>query len=310
TPHLQVNGKEVAAKRGPDGYAAIHREWGSADRLQLRFKLEPRVVIGSHQNEGRLAILYGPLVLAADEALLDGRTALSELGVPSRDLAAFHLVPEPAPAKLKSWPAERVFRINGIPRSSSGPSGAAAQPIRLVPFAEAGATGSAYKVWLPYEALPPGRNLLRDGVEIRSRKPNAGSIIDDNPETIAVTFNRKRAPQDWFGVELEEPVTVRKVVFVHGKTFHDGGWFDATAGKPQVEIQTALKGPWKSVAELKDYPPATDTDSAGLKGGERFSCELPSPMLVFGLRVLGKPAGGDNPRQAFASCGELQAFGP
>jgi DUF1680 family protein len=309
-PHLQVNGKEIAVQRGADGYEAIHREWGSADRLQLRFKLEPRVVFGSHQNEGRLAILYGPLVLAADEALLDGKTALSELGVPSRDLAALHLAAEPAPTKLKSWPAERVFRINAVTRSSSGPSGAAARPVRLVSFADAGATGSAYKVWLPYQAPPPGRNLLRDGVEIRSRKPNAGSIIDDNPETIAVTFNRKRAPQDWFGVELEEPATVRKVVFVHGKTFHDGGWFDATAGKPQIEIQTTLKGPWKSVAELKDYPPATDTDSAGLKGGESFACELPSPIQVFGLRVLGKPAGGDNPRQAFASCGELQAFGP
>jgi hypothetical protein len=31
-------------------------------------------------------------------------------------------------------------------------------------------------------------------------------------------------------------------------------------------------------------------------------------MKVFAIRILGKPACGDNARQAFASCGELQAF--
>ena len=32
-----------------------------------------------------------------------------------------------------------------------------------------------------------------DGVEIRSRKPSAGSILDDNLQTIASTFGAKRA---------------------------------------------------------------------------------------------------------------------
>ena len=76
-----------------------------------------------------------------------------------------------------------------------------------MPFADAGASGSNYKIWLPFKDPAPGRNLLADGVEIRSRKPNAGSISDGNVETIAATFNGKRAPQDWFGVELEEAVT-------------------------------------------------------------------------------------------------------
>jgi hypothetical protein len=31
-------------------------------------------------------------------------------------------------------------------------------------------------------------------------------------------------------------------------------------------------------------------------------------MRALAVRVVGKPAGGDNPNQAFSSCGELEAF--
>ena len=55
-------------------------------------------------------------------------------------------------------------------------------------------------------------------------------------------------------------------------------------------------------------PLTTATDPAGLKGGERFTCQLAKPVKVFAIRVIGKPACGDNPQQAFSSCAELQAF--
>jgi len=312
SPELRVNDRVVKAEPDPDGYVALRQEWKRGDQLRLRFKLEPRLVIGDHRNEGRLAVMYGPLVLAADEALLGTNACpLSDLGVPSSQLAALHFTPEPAPEKLKFWPGAEVFRINGVVCNGSGPCkpGAKAK-LGLVPFADAGATGTDYKIWLPYEPPPPDRNLLSDGVEIRSRKPNAGSIIDGDFQTIATTFNARRAPQDWFGVELAEPVTVGQIVFAHGKTFHDGGWFDATGGKPRVQIQATLKGPWLPLCDLADYPATTATDPAGLKGGERFACALPKPVAIFGLRVIGKPACGDSPRQAFSSCAELQAFAP
>jgi DUF1680 family protein len=309
-PKVEVNGQETEAKLGLDGYAALRREWKSGDKIQLRFKLEPREVVGTHQNEGRIAIEYGPLVLAADESLLDPKDSdLNAIGFPGRDLAALHVTPEPAPAKFKTWADARVFRVNAISRDPAEPASKARRvQIRLVPFADAGETGSAYRIWLPYEPLPADRNLLQDGVEIRSRKPNAGSIIDGNLQTIALTFNQKRAPQDWFGVELEVPATIARVVFVHGKTFHDGGWFDASAKKPQIQIQKEARGTWETVGELREYPATSSTDPAGLKGGERFSCQLPKPLRVFGVRVLGQPASGDNSKQAFSSCGELQAF--
>ena len=56
---------------------------------------------------------------------------------------------EPAPDALKTWPGAQVFRINATNRKTS-----AAAPIGLVPFADAGATGTACEVWLPLAAKP------------------------------------------------------------------------------------------------------------------------------------------------------------
>jgi len=67
---VQVNGKKVAGKMGRDGYLALEREWKEFDHIQLDFPLEPRVQVGDHKNEGKIAVWYGPLVLAADDALL------------------------------------------------------------------------------------------------------------------------------------------------------------------------------------------------------------------------------------------------
>ena len=111
-------------------------------------------------------------------------------------------------------------------------------------------------------------------------------------------------------MELDEPVTVGRIVFAHGKSFHDGGWFDASGGKPLVQIQSTLKGAWVPLCKLADYPATTATDPAGLKDGESFTCQLPKPVTVFGLRVTGKPACGDEPTRAFSTCAELQAFAP
>src|SRR5262249_43124522 len=158
--------------------------------------------------EGRLAVCYGPLVLAADAALVgDDAPSLSAVGVSGAKLDALDIAPQSAPEKLKTWPGAKVFRINAVVRQPSGE--AKPTQIRLVPFADAGAGGTPYKIWLPYAQPPPDRNLLIDGLEIRSRKPNMGSIIDGDLKTIATTFNNKRAPEDWFGVELEEPITIQ-----------------------------------------------------------------------------------------------------
>jgi hypothetical protein len=247
-------------------------------------------------------------VLAAEaDHLGDQLSSTRAVALPGADLAALAVTPEPAPDKFKTWPGARVFRVNAIPRqaSKSGQTGASL-PIRLVPFADAGNSGSEYRVWIPIGQTEA--NLLLNEKESRSRPGNvSGSITDGDPDTFVVTFDGGSAAEDWFAVTLAAPAEVKRVVFVHGKTFHDGGWFDASAGQPQVQVQTTQGGKWETVGVLKDYPATTATSAAGLTGGERFTCRWPKAAKVFGVRVVGKPASGDNRRQAFASCGELLA---
>jgi hypothetical protein len=171
-------------------------------------------------------------------------------------------------------------------------------------FADAGSFDESYKIWLPLS-----RNVLVDGTESRSRKGDGtGSIIDENETSFAKTSDGTWPKEDWFAVALKEAKTISRVVFMHGKTLNVGGWFDASAGKPRIQIQTQVGGPWEDAGELKDYPATTGDKAATLKEGESFQCQLAAPVKVFGVRVTGKPSFGGNPNQAFSTCAELQAF--
>jgi hypothetical protein len=252
------------------------------------------------------------LVLAADAALLGAEGArLAAVSAAGTNLDKLGVTPEPAPEVVRSWAGARVFRINAMARKPAGnlPAGGPFQ-VRLIPFADAGGTGSSYKVWLPLGLASTNGNVLLDGNEGRSRMGNIGdSIIDGDLQSFVVTLSEKLPTEDWFAVTLDEPAAITRVVFAHGRTFHNGGWFNTSAGKPRVQVKTTMEGQWETVGELQDYPATTALDPAGLKGGECFTCRLASPMNVVVVRVVGKPATGDNPRVAFSSCAELQAFG-
>ena len=298
-------------KRETGGYWTVTREWDKGDRIELRFKLEPRVVVGDHRNQGKVAVLYGPLVLAADQALLGATNAsLSAVAAAGTNLAALNVKPEPAPKELESWPSAQVFRINAVARRAFGSRQAGAPlQVRLIPFADAGANSTPYEVWLPLGLASSSGNVLLDGYETHSRMGNlGGSMIDEDFQTFVVSLRDGPGVEDWFAVTLDEPVTARRIVFAHGRTFHDGGWFDASAGKPRIQVKAAADAPWETIVALSNYPATTATNPTGLKGGERFACELASPIKVLAIRVIGKPASGDNPRRVFSSCAELQAF--
>src|SRR5689334_7115299 len=98
--------------------------------------MEPRVVVGDHKNQGKAAVLFGPLVLCADQALLESpegsmpALSLKTVALPGSTVAALDLVPEPAPVPENSWPGARVFRINAVTRTSAG-SLAAGAPVKV-----------------------------------------------------------------------------------------------------------------------------------------------------------------------------------
>ena len=123
-----------------------------------------------------------------------------------------------------------------------------------------------------------------------------------------VTYDGSPAKEDWYAVTLAEPVRIGRVVFTHGQNFHDGGWFDARGGKPRVQVQRTKRGDWETVGELSSYPATTATDSADIQRGQSFELRLDRPVPAVAVRVIGVPSSGDNPHQAFSSCGELQAY--
>ena len=102
-------------------------------------------------------------------------------------------------------------------------------------------------------------------------------MTDEDFETFVTTSDGKLADEDWFAVQLDEPAMVKRVLFAHGKTFPDGGWFDATAGKPRIQVKRTKDGPWETVAELSDYPATTAKDSAEMEGGESRHLQLARP---------------------------------
>ncbi|PWU21534.1 MAG: hypothetical protein C5B50_01475 [Verrucomicrobia bacterium] len=141
-------------KVGPDGYVALHREWKKGDRIELDLDLQPRVLVGQHNNEGKVALMYGPLVLAADESLLPEGGSLPRLRLAETNLSNLHFTQEfaqrtPMDGRAPSaW--SQVYRCDALVRALADTL-ESSSPVRvgLLPFAEAGGTGFAYKVWLP-----------------------------------------------------------------------------------------------------------------------------------------------------------------
>lgn len=290
--------KEKKSVTAVHGWAQLPpRQWQNGEQIRISFTVLARLVEGTHTNTGRQALMWGPLVLAYDakqnNGIAPGLLALAE-----------------KPGQLPLTP--RLTATGPLTFETPVRSMGEAQPhpATFVPFAEAGSSGSQFQVWMHTpESLPQDSSLLATGHESHSREGNInGSINDGDVTTYVVTYDGALRPQDWFAIELDAPTTIRRIVYAHGKSFHDGGWFDAGAGKPQVQAQRAKAGAWETIGTLDSYPATTAVDDHGLQDGQLFTLQLKEPQQVIAVRVIGKPATGDNPGQAFASCGELQAF--
>ncbi|HEY3322003.1 MAG TPA: beta-L-arabinofuranosidase domain-containing protein [Planctomycetota bacterium] len=296
----------VAADAGDWSVLPAH-QWKNGDQITLTFSLATKLVPGEHGNAGKAALTWGPIVLAHDAKQNPGQPSAAQLALALEPVKAAELKPV-APASLPAGVDAATALAFEVPMRGAGD----AQPknAKLVPFAVAGADGGYFQVWLHWSVEKlPAPSLLMDGKEKRSRAGNMqGSINDGDVATIACTFNGKAAEQDWYSVELDQPATFKRVVFAHGKSFHDGGWFDASAGKPQIQVRREKGGEWEKVGELADYPATTAADAKGLQDGQIFTLKLNEAIKAVGVRITGKPASGDGPQQAFSSCAELQAF--
>ena len=301
-----VNDKAVETRAEPGTYLTLARSWHSGDKVTLEFDMPALLVKGDQTNAGLVAVQRGPLVLAFDTALnpklsplgiapvvqADGTVSLS-VNADSTRTAAYSFTGEGLTAAIED---DKIVQKK--------------VPLVLTSFAEAGGSGSSMAVW-----MPSPQRLQRAlqapflfGKESYSQAGNVeGSIADGDPSTFRVTFNGKKQTEAWFAVERSQPVTINCVVYTHGKSFHDGGWFDASQGKPRLQVKDTAKGAWRDVAVIDGYPTTTATDNQHIPDFKEFRIKI-TPVEAVAVRVIGTPAGGDNPRQSFASCAELQAF--
>jgi len=273
------------------------RKWTHSDELSIRFTLGIRTLVGDHSNSGTKAATWGPFVMAYDAKWSPGNPIASRVGRVSLSTQAH-------PTSSHS------FDLGCRLASPEHPAGF---PARLVPFADAGSTGGLIRVWIPntVSGLVREPSLFENGKESRSREGNvAGSILTDDPEVFVVTYDNHRADRDWFAVQTSVAQKIKRIEFMNGHIFHDGGWFDTSKGLPVVEVQRTTNGPWEAVGKLASYPRTTSSDPKDLinSSSRTFTLKLEKAVQVFGIRVSGVPASGDRPEQSFASCAALRAY--
>jgi hypothetical protein len=182
--------------------------------------------------------------------------------------------------------------------------------IRAMPVSEA----RSPHVWLLKEPqlLPTGpAPVTFSAKQSQSRPgnmPSEGSITDLSINTFRSTRNGQLASEDWFAVEMEKPANISRVVYGHGTTQPQGGWFDTSSGKPRIEYKAMKDGEWKKLGELTEYPTTNAKDDPNLQSGQPFELKLEQPVEAIAIRVIGKPANGNRPKRSFVTCSELQAY--
>lgn len=172
---LSVDGVRERAEVDSRGYVCITREWRDKAKVELHLDMEPRVVTDASGNAGRVAFMRGPVVFAADAALLPETRLLEDVAVqvgPGLEAVRCSKPDGRSTSRLEvctaRLPVGSAFAFNdgGRYRLLSVTRGEAQDWVELVPFYEAGnlAPGSyragvwsnreafrapTYQVWLP-----------------------------------------------------------------------------------------------------------------------------------------------------------------
>jgi DUF1680 family protein len=272
----------------PGRFLKIERLWQPGDIVSIRMDVPVRVEQGGRSYGDYVAVVRGPQVLALEASLNPEVQYLHRAAPKSIEPAALQF----AEARAPNW--NQVYSISGV--VSGKP-----QPLLLTPFAEA----QNYRVWLagPDRITVGQVAVTAFGKESWSRDGTQhGSICDERPDTYRNTFTQRPAKLDWYAVEIDRPAEIARVVYRHGKVFANGGWFDASEGKPRIQVKRTKTAEWETVATLDSYPNTNATQAPGLRDGEPFSVKLQQPIAAVALRIVGAPGG------SFSSCAELAGY--
>jgi hypothetical protein len=192
------------------------RHWKKDDIIRLSFDLSPRIVPGAREAAGKISILRGPILLAADQRF-----------------NSFDQTPALDPTKLQDLQLESSFSPTNnndllarvldpllVVRTVS----ATGETIRLCDFATAGATGTRYQSWLPASNAPPApvvTRLPKDSATIAHGQVLFRWTRGEKNEAQFIQFN---ATEDFSSEPfLTLPVTGRvALISIDSKFIHEG----------------------------------------------------------------------------------------
>ncbi len=131
--------------RAQSGYCELKRLWRTGDMVRMELPMRLRIILGTHTNEGKLALMRGPLVLAVDERFLPAQAKpLNAVTVPTEDAEKLPLQLVPIVDAGALWSNEVAFETEGIVKGINERF-----VLRLTDFAHAGAKDTAFVIWLP-----------------------------------------------------------------------------------------------------------------------------------------------------------------
>jgi DUF1680 family protein len=286
---VAVNGRREAVKPGPDGYAAIEREWKTGDAVEVRWPMGLRLE-ALPDDPKMIALLYGPVVLAGDlgregltEALRYGPNAppvnrLTSVTVPAFLGEVKDVLDRVKPAPAAEGPLNFRTVGLGVPRD-----------VRLHPLFEA--ADERYTVY--WKVLSPAEWAARVSelaaknarrLEVESRTLDAVDLDDERSEAshrlLAENATQgyfegrrtREARNGWFSYDLGVPPDKPAVLvctFVGG--FGRPRTFDVLVDGEKIAAPTLEAAPG-GLAEL-EYP----LPGALTRGKQRVTVRFQSP---------------------------------
>jgi DUF1680 family protein len=128
---IEADGRRI--KCDAAGWCQVpRRQWRDGERISVDFHIGPRRIAGDYGNAGKAALAWGPYVLAFDQSRNPDLADSATLGF------------------LDAHPQVTLARGDHLAFETrlAARSGMASKTCVLVPFADAGAGGGQYRVWL------------------------------------------------------------------------------------------------------------------------------------------------------------------
>jgi hypothetical protein len=141
-PVVRLSSGKVAKPERRDGWLILPAQrWADGDYVTLELITHTQLIIGDHGNQGLQAAKFGPLVLAYDESQNSSGEKISDIAFAKSGGGPLIRLMETRPSL--------IFHVMVTSMQNPKPHEAV-----FVPFADAGASGGAYKVWLPAPSQP------------------------------------------------------------------------------------------------------------------------------------------------------------